>query len=284
MKTKHKSCKSKTRSGRKCSRLASKDCEKEGVCMQHYKLSIKKSSEVQIYYTLDDGGHPFKVEIEKDNVYIYAQNLKESDNQEKNVYEEVPFVTYKAKKVFIGKDLEYKDLDGNSILLEIDSKQLNYVHIGATVFSFTAYGKIIDYVSPAENSAWPFAIDELGNCYLMVEDVILIINEELKKILQDKRNPNPYHNYFYPNNYIRKIYIGNEERYLEYTGKNFDTFKKDSTQYIPNGNNLELYFIKKDGEKEVLTKEKYNSLMEQAGIKKGFKPFLNKHVIHKRMY
>jgi hypothetical protein len=291
MKTKHKSCKAITRLGKKCSRLASKECQKESVCTQHHKLSNQKESKepkVQVYYTLDDGGNPFKVEIKSfdkplyNEVSIYKE-ITDSSEDGYYSYEKVPLATYKAEKVFIGKDLELKDLDGNSILLEIDSKKLSYVHIGATVFSFTAYAKIIDYVSPAENSAYPFAIDVAGNCYLMIEDAIITINEEVKKILQDKHNPNPY-KYYYHKGYIQSVYIGNKERYLKYTGADFDSFKKDITQYILSGNNLDIYFMNKDGEKELLTKEKYNSFLENFGIKYGFKPYINKKVIHKRLY
>jgi len=291
MKTKHKSCKAKTRSGRKCSRLANKDCEKENMCSQHYKLSIKKEPKIQIYYTLDDGGHPFKVEIKSfDNPFYTEASIYKQipDSEEYYSYEKDPFATYKVKKVFVGKDLTYEELDGNSILLEIDSKELKYVYIGDTVFSFTAYAKIIDYVSPAENSAWPFAIDEIGNCYLMNEDVVMTINEELKKILQDKINPNPYHEYYYKIGDIGRIYIGNiAERYLSYTGADFDTFKKDIGWNIPNINDLDLYFTNKKyggGDKELLTKEKYDSLVKNFGIKNGFKPYLNKKLIQKRLY
>jgi hypothetical protein len=294
MKNKHKSCKATTRSGRKCSRLG--HCEKENMCTQHHNMSKEhsslkhnspkniKSDELisKIYYTIDDGGRPFKVEIKNfgnplvNEVSVYKQN-----SEDFTIYDNDPLVTYKAEKVFVGKDPQDKSLDGNSILVEIDSKKLKYLHIGATVFSFTAYSRIIDYVSIAENSAWPYAIDKMGNCYLMVEDAILIINEELKKILQDKSNPNPYHEYYYKYWYIRDIYIGNEERNLNYTSKDFDTFKKDITRYIPNGSNLEIYYMNKDGKKELLTKEKYKNFMDKKAKKNGFKPYLDKHIFCK---
>ena len=288
----HKSCKAKTSLGRKCSRLVGKDCKKEGMCTQHHKMSKKVTkspvkSKVDTYYTLEDGGNPFKVEIKKIDksslyeVSVYKNKLSEEDGY--NSYEKSPLATYKVEKVFIGKDPETNSLDGNSILLELDSKKLKYVFIGATVYSFTAYSKIIDYVSPAENSAYPFAIDENGNCYLNGLDfgsVVLTINEEIKKLLQNKSNPYPYE-YYYQNNRILNVYIGNEEKYLEYTGEDFDTFKKYITQNIPNGTELDMYFMNKDGEKELLKKEKYKSFMEKIAEKKGFKPFLEKYILCK---
>ena len=42
MSSTHKSCKSKTRSGRKCSRLGK--CEKGGMCSQHHNMSKEHSS------------------------------------------------------------------------------------------------------------------------------------------------------------------------------------------------------------------------------------------------
>jgi hypothetical protein len=321
MSSKHKSCKSKTRSGRRCSRL----CKKEGMCSQHHRIFLEgnpskernssksrgsKSSinpKVYVYYTRDNGGRPFKVEISENNtVSIYAQDMEE---QEKTIFEENPFKIYNPEKIFIGKSILNKmtefsgarddpKRDGNSILLEMNSKKLEYIHIGATVYSFTAYDKIREYVSPVGNSGvpYPYAIDELGNYYLMIEDIVLENNDKIKKAIQDKskikgpknkiKNPefpfNPY-TYYYGNTEMHGfenyegLKIGNQNYFFAFNIEDLDSKKKRF-------DNAEVILIKKDGSEEVMNKESYKALMDRFAKSKGFKNFINKIVIHERMW
>jgi hypothetical protein len=302
MATKHKNCKAKTRSGRKCSRL----CKSEGLCTQHANLSLKqpktvksspkKAQKIYIYYTLDNGGNPFKVEISDDNIVtVYIQDSEESDIQEKNVYQQVPFKTYKPEKIFIGKSILNKatkfsgarddpKFDGNSILLEINSKKLEYIHIGAVIYSFKAYAKIKEYVSPVGNSSvpYPYAIDKNDNYYLVIEDVVLQHDDKIKNMIKEGYDP---YDHYYDNNVIgngnfeniNSLKIDNENYMFQYSLEDFDQ-KKSRFK------NAEFYLIKKDGSEEVLTKEKYNTIMNRFANQKRFKPFLNKVILHERLY
>ena len=77
-------------------------------------------------------------------------------------------------RVFIGKDpLGNVNLDGNSILVETDTRE--YTYIGHRVYSFSTDSDIVEYISEVGNSdvPYPYAIDSDGKYYLMLEDVIV---------------------------------------------------------------------------------------------------------------
>lgn len=125
----------------------------------------------------DNGGRPFKVDISsKVDVYKQISN---------DVYESTPFLTLQPQRIFVGTSplipmTEFSDgygpeFDGNSILLEMDPKEKTYIFIGSEIFSFQSFDKIVKFVSPVGNNdvPYPYAIDECGNCYLLLEDVVL---------------------------------------------------------------------------------------------------------------
>ena len=299
----HKSCKAKTRSGRKCSRLGS--CEKGGLCSQHHNIikklnsSVKKSKgfnpKIYIYHILDNGGKPFEVKISEDNIVSIYEN-KQSKEDDYNTYKEIPFKTYKPEKIFIGKSIlnemtefsgarDNPKYDGNSILLELNSKKLEYVYIGYEIYSFKAYSKIVEYVSPVGNSSvsYPYAIDDLGNYYLMIEDIVLEKNNRIKKEIQDKSKIkfDPY-DYYYDNTKMRgfenyeKLKIGNEKYMFKFSLEDFDEMKRRF-------NDTEIILIKNDGTEEIMNKESYKNLMDRFAKFNGFKPLLNKFIAHERL-
>jgi len=108
------------------------------------------------------------------------------------------------KKIFIGKSplnkmTEYSgghgpDFDGNSILLELKTYEgYLYLFIGLEVYDFKPLGKIVEYVSPVGNNdfPYPYAIDEFGNYYLMLEKKMLDKKHQ-KKILKNDGDPYTY--------------------------------------------------------------------------------------------
>jgi len=334
----HKSCKAKTRSGRKCRRLGSKDCEKNGMCSQHYKMfknektsvkskeinkkSNKKLSKKQVrnlnqkqvqnlnsmqtYNILDNGGNPFKVEVSNeviisdDNdtsiqniVSIYIRNYIGEDSNGNPAFDDVLFKTYYPTKVFVGKSiinkmtefsgaLDKPKFDGNSILLEIDPINLRYVYIGYEIYSFTAYAKIKEYVSPVGNSQvpYPYAVDELNNYYLMIENIVLEGRKEIEDLVNDKSDP---YDYYYDNSKIggnfediKSLKIGNENYLFTYKIEDYDHMK---TRF----QNQDFYMIKNDDTEELLTKEKYDDLMERFADSKKFMTLLDRTMIHDRL-
>jgi hypothetical protein len=110
-----------------------------------------------------------------------------------------------AKDIFIGKSLKNKmttfsrgygnKFDGNTILLEMDTNE--YIFIGQYVESFKSLSKIIYYASPIGNSGcpYPYAIDDKGNYYLLLEDVVMMCNELIESF------EDPYELYYDGNSF-----------------------------------------------------------------------------------
>ena len=138
----------------------------------------KSPSKMQSYDILDNGGNPFKVTIRGLTVDIYKQTWTSNGI----VLDKKPILTFKPKKIFIGKSPKNKmtefsggygsKWDGNSILLHINRNK--YIYIGPEIYSFTSK-PIESYVSPVGNSQvpYPFAVDIDKNYYLMEEHVII---------------------------------------------------------------------------------------------------------------
>jgi hypothetical protein len=152
-----------------------------------------------IYYTHDNGGRPFKVEINEDKhvVDVYG-NYQESKTYNKKLY------STKYTNIWIGKSPKIemtlfsggygKKFEGNSILVETGN--LEYVFIGEKIFSFKSIAPIKTYVSPVGNNdvPYPYAVDSDGYIYLMIENVIIHPNEKTKELF-DKGNE-PYSVYY----------------------------------------------------------------------------------------
>lgn len=143
--------------------------------------SSNSQNNLETYETHDNGGTPFDVVINRQNneVKVY---LNEYDDDYEKTYREL-IHTFTPKEIFVGKSpinqmTKFSGghgirFDGNSILLHLSD--VNYVFIGQNIFSFQAYHKIVKYVSPVGNNdvPYPFAVDENGYYYLMIEDVVI---------------------------------------------------------------------------------------------------------------
>ncbi len=149
-----------------------------------YFVSVHSVQKTKQYYTLDNGGHPFIVEIKNEqgpiNVYV--------NNENEYVYPPIFLHTIKARRIFIGKEspnYKYKlpnnEGDGNSILIQLDKNK--YRFIGATIYDFeTINGEAIDkLVSNIGNSAvsWPYAV---SNNYIYVFELDKIFAIKKKDI------------------------------------------------------------------------------------------------------
>lgn len=122
------------------------------------------------------------VKINENHVDIYKHTLIEDDDSD-NTYEENPFMHIDAINIFIGASpkipmTEYSggfgdDFDGNTILLHINTN--TYLFIGSEIFFFESFYPIKKYVSPVGNNdvPYPYAVDELNNYYLLIENVVM---------------------------------------------------------------------------------------------------------------
>jgi hypothetical protein len=166
---------------------------------------------MKIYYTVDNGGAPYKVLIndELDNIKVDIHKLERGCG-----YTSEPIYSCSPKKIFIGKSiinkmtifsgsLDKDEWDGNSILFCINEEEKQYVYVGECIYSFTSEADITEYYSPVGNSCvpYPYAIDQKGNYYLMIEDAIIANNADMEEL--EKNNEDPY-TYYYNYNCISK--------------------------------------------------------------------------------
>ncbi len=196
---------------------------------QLYKDIKKIQKNCKTYLTHDNGGRPFLVYVckaqrtiagkaqrtldgkasrtpaGKDKVDIYKEMedkfyIHESDYNGNTNWMYIDLIkSYQPQKIFIGKSplndmTEFSgghgpDFDGNSILLEISKNK--YVFLGESIKIFNSKNKIKEYVSPVGNSdvPYPYAVDENGEYYLMIENVVV-------ENVPDKYKDDPYVYYY----------------------------------------------------------------------------------------
>lgn len=256
------------------------------------------------YYTLDNGGTSFRVEIKDNQVNVYKRNHNLEFEENEKVYS-ILIATYNPQKVFVGKspltkmthfsDGHSSKFDGNSMLLYLGN--LEYIHIGNMIYSFTANYEIIKYVSEVGNSCvpYPYAVDKYSYIYLMIEDVVIYAKESQTMI-------DPYR-WYYDNHYLTSLRPGRKERT---ESDNHISWIKDfkigndsyAFSYHPDpetdydrishfGDNNEkttVSVIKFDGHEKILTKKDYVELINQFGMKMKFSKISNKKNIHKREF
>ena len=199
-----------------------------------------------------NGGTPFKVEINENMVDIYSNNGS------------TPLLKRSARTIFIGESPMNKmttfsgghgpDFLGNSILLELDDNQ--YEFIGKTIFSFSSLVRIVEFVSPVGNNdvSYPYAIDVDGNIYLLIEEVVL-----LKHRISAGEEEDPY-SYYYKKCVIGDFYIDeNNFRFTYCTNP-----EKNYERLIPMFGK-QMFLMDINDNKSVLTKEDYVTQVNQFG-------------------
>jgi hypothetical protein len=151
----------------------------------------------EYYYTLDNGAEPYMVRIIGKEVRVYKNNTDYTVN------ESFLINVYHAEKIWIGvsplnKMTEFSGghgerFNGNSILIKLENDK--YIYIGDKIKEFNSKSPIVEYVSPVGNNCvpYPYAIDELGNYYLMIENTII-----KNYTPSSKYNEDPY-GYMYEN-------------------------------------------------------------------------------------
>jgi len=139
---------------------------------------------VKSYEIHDNGGRPFRVEIQGNNVSVW-KNMNEYElvkgkfvtieKPEKHCFD------FEADVLFIGKKspdggydgLKPKEAEGNSILLQTGSK---YVYIGSEIYEFAPVkgDTIIKYYSNVGHSdvPYPYAIGKT-HVYILLEKVAI---------------------------------------------------------------------------------------------------------------
>jgi hypothetical protein len=250
------------------------------------------------YHTHDNGGRPFKVIVNEDEkiVLIYHQDSDKiaENGWTSSIYFDEPIYDSHYNNIFIGKSPKNKmtkfsgsygtSYDGNSILLEITP--LKYVYIGQCISKFETNSKIVEYISSVGNNniPYPYAIDEEGYNYLILENVKVKLPPTMLNNYDD-----PY-SYFYKYDLItsnkgyipakqpimlhfkniKKYFIGKKPytlRYVSDPAKNYDRISK----WDDFGDGMKL--ILTNGNQKKINKQQYIDLMNEYGSHYGFKYF-----------
>lgn len=226
----------------------------------------------------DNGSRPFRVVI--DNVSTNVKIYRLHWNGVNDIPEEYPCYENNVEGVFIGKShlttmTAYsggygEEFDGNTILLDLGSKQ--YVFVGQKIEKFQSIEPIVSFVSLLgdKDVPYPYATDTSGNIYLLVEEVILLPQEEIQEY------EDPY-NFYYENceNFDIDEICGSGGvctfKYFPFPEMEYDLLQKIY------GDEL-TYFDMNKGVDEQMTKELYVELLNDYGNKNGLRPLLMEEI------
>jgi hypothetical protein len=258
----------------------------------------------------DNGGRPFAMYYspKKDSVAIYKfpegflepEGVYHKDKTFVKYYSEL-VKRYKCKGVFVGISPKNemtksskgygKKLDGNTNLIKLSDKR--YVYVGETIFEFSTLNNIVDYQSPVGNSdvPYPYAVDEKGNYYLMLDKVIVNFPEKVEDpydkywnsglMTSDKSFTPPKEPVY--NNFqdIEEFFIVENGKKETYTLRHNSTPEKEYDRLTKSiGKPLSVKYT--DGIEKDLSKKDYVKLMKDFGKLLKIKPFKIK-LIHKRV-
>lgn len=150
----------------------------------------------QMYQTHDNGGRPFRVFVDKKNK-VGVITLMVNSEWPEDCYPYVVNKRFSFKRVFIGKSPRNemtetafnggygRKFDGNTILFDMGDN--TYMFVGDRVSLFKSNSPIVRFVSPVGQNdvPYPYALDESGTYYLIVESVKV-------KSLEISKDSDPY--------------------------------------------------------------------------------------------
>jgi hypothetical protein len=223
------------------------------------------------YEIHNNGGRPFVVEIYENNIILLWKNSDPLELLDR----------FNCEQIFVGKHSDNEpEHDGNTILVNLYG--FHYVFIGSTagVFVFTTQSPIVSFHSPIGNSdvPYPYAIDETGRHYLLIENVSFIPN--------DVNDINDVYDEYYHNIYIcstqpdasRQIFdnikemrIGDNQYTLYYRlsdhSSEYDRLCKHAEDDTIK---LEMTFVLHSGDTVIVSREMFIDVMTRFGQLNGF--------------
>ena len=204
------------------------------------------------YDILYNGGSPFIVHSDHRSLQVFERETMD--------------IVYSSS---ISRLFSYEDQQspiGNTLLVETDKN--NYTYIGSKIYSFTTESDILTYTSKMGNSdvPYPYAIDEDGKYYLMLEKVIMTN-------VPENFSEEPYR-YFYASGKVCSEMLGvdkligaDSERYnLSYQVR--PRIHYDSP-WMEN-----LHILDRSGEIYPVSEDEYVGIMETIGSIRGITPMI----------
>jgi hypothetical protein len=174
--------------------------------------------------------------------------------------------------------------DGNSLLVKLEDEN-TYLHIGRDLVTFRTKSPVTEYVSPVGNNdvPYPYAVDEQGNYYLVIESVILLAKPGLDEEAEGRGN-DPY-TYYYnlalmstdlgrtpPRQAVGGLFhnikyftVGQEQYTMTYHTDPDETYDRLTKQ---DGGQMMLHY--NDGTAEEIDRDQYADLMEEFAELRGF--------------
>lgn len=111
------------------------------------------------------------------------------------------FLTFLSKEVLIGKSLANRErtsweqsfgssYDGNTLLFKSQMDD-SYIFVGDEIYLFTPKSQIVQYESPVglSGSTYPWLLDISNNIYLLAENKIGCVSEEIKSLIDQGKDP-----------------------------------------------------------------------------------------------
>lgn len=261
---------------------------------------IQERSQKIEYITHKNFGRPFKVRVKERNdglykIHVFGVTIIDNEDEDKEDYQYYPHKKVIADKLFIGKspltDMTERsecygdNFDGNSLLFRELGKEI-YTYVGDGMYSFRTLSDIKTYVSPMgpNDVPYPYAIDNDGNYYLMIEGVVIRNTENTRSRFsgyEDKHGHSDPYSYYYDYHYITATrhhvpHPPKIERFM-----NIERFWKEDEHhaiyYNPSGNGR---FGKKEGrlfikyydneERVQITKEDLSNIINEYGKMMNF--------------
>lgn len=201
----------------------------------------------------DNGGRPYTVTIQTNQIPRYGEDpLREiivsvTNNNDENP---TPGPLFRPCEVFVGKSpltemtrytgAHGPEFDGNSILLRDNIHEFKYTYIGSKIYQFEALSAIVEYVSPigCSDVPYPYAIDNDGNYYLMINYVIMLKAGLPRFRRAQQRREFDEYRYFYKMANITPEYNWDEDgnRLID---RNFQYIKDKFGNYIRDGYHID---------------------------------------------
>jgi hypothetical protein len=246
---------------------------------------------MQTYVTQMNGGRPLRVSINDDTktIYVYC-NYDENAYDEDDIQDDETPVCSDVTEIYKTQFIQYwigksscgdPDFDGSSFLVQVADNK--YVYICDEISSFTAYAPIVKYVSDMGNSnvPYPYAIDEKGNVYLMLEDTVIIGLPELHESY-DELYEDPYTYYYDRSTITKDIGFRREpvtphpikEWYVE--GKQYTL--RNSFEY-ERYKNKTMKVVYQNGTTKTITADELQQICTMHRDDYGFRHMLNKEII-----
>ena len=138
------------------------------------------------YGTRDNGGMPFVVYVRDDGASVFRvpsdgyvpSGAWTNDFETDRLFFTDEVASFECRKVWVGKDPDWENLLGNSILLQLKDAQ-TYVHIGAEIYSFSLEEPVVEYHSKVGNSCVPYPVGLTESRALFMLDRVSVARESL---------------------------------------------------------------------------------------------------------